>query len=675
MTVAQQSSSRRGWSLSRSRARRYLCAPLRYPAGLLCLAIIVALAWVPPAVAGEQLAVAAEWTVTKTVDTFDGACNSDCSLREAVHAANVNPGDDRILLPAGTYELTIDTYLLAEDYGSLDVGDDTGTTSIVGAGRDVTYVDAGTLRTKGLLGLPDRVFSVGFQASLELVGITVTGGYGLASGSGISGGGIMNSNGTLVLADSAVIGNVAGLNGGGIANHVGFVTLTNTILADNNTDPPEYSTNSSGGGLYNRDGTVVITDSTIIGNASDWGGGIANDDHLDSYNAEVTVVNSLIAENSAHRGGGIAHGMALNNDEPRMMTIIDSVISDNRAERGADSLGSNNAGGGIFNVRPNAILTVIRSTISTNTVRATHTVWPWDGSGGGIYNDSGQVDVTDSTIDGNVAVCDQGIPGDLCPGGRGGGIFTVTRWTGYVGNLSITNSTISGNTAALENRNPAPHLGGGAGGGLAHLCAGSVPSVTTVEATTITSNSADTGAGIDTAWDDLAGNVYACPGLSVQNSIVAGNSTVLTPLTEDCWGSFVSAGHNLFGATSGCSGSVGDILTEDPGLAVLADNGGATRTHALFPTSPAIDAGTTALGTDQRGVARPQGSGVDIGSYETENPGQSVPPGGVGSAGPPTMGGNGANRSTSCSLSRAWAIGLHVCSRQSGSSPLDGTQR
>ncbi|HEX8287280.1 MAG TPA: CSLREA domain-containing protein [Pyrinomonadaceae bacterium] len=42
------------------------------------------------------LANSATFTVTKIVDTNDGTCNTDCSLREAVAAANTAVTDDVI---------------------------------------------------------------------------------------------------------------------------------------------------------------------------------------------------------------------------------------------------------------------------------------------------------------------------------------------------------------------------------------------------------------------------------------------------------------------------------------------------------------------------------------------------------------------------------------------------
>lgn len=50
---------------------------------------------------------AATFTVTKTADTADGVCDADCSLREAIVAANALTGADTIAVPAGVYTLTI----------------------------------------------------------------------------------------------------------------------------------------------------------------------------------------------------------------------------------------------------------------------------------------------------------------------------------------------------------------------------------------------------------------------------------------------------------------------------------------------------------------------------------------------------------------------------------------
>ncbi|HUH98961.1 MAG TPA: choice-of-anchor Q domain-containing protein, partial [Anaerolineales bacterium] len=65
-------------------------------------------------------------------------------------------------------------------------------------------------------------------------------------------------------------------------------------------------------------------------------------------------------------------------------------------------------------------------------------------------------------------------------------------------------------------------------------------------------------------------------------------------------------------------GSCSALLSGDPQLGPLSDNGGPTQTFALLATSPAIDAGndTFCESTDQRGVARPQGAHCDIGAYE-----------------------------------------------------------
>lgn len=562
--------------------------------------------------------------VTKTEDTDDGACDADCSLREAVVAANTTPGDDTIELPAGVYQLTLDTYLAADHYGSLEVERETGTTSILGEGRDVTVIDATTLRTLGLNN-PDRVFTVGYHAGLELVGVTVTGGYTEnALSADRDGGGIWNGNGTLTVTDCLIEGNVAGVNGGGIANSYGTATISNTIIRDNNTDPPDYTTTGYGGGIYNT-GTMTIFDSTIELNASDYGGGIANEEWLEDYPATLDIENSVITNNTAKRGGGLANvflGTA---------TVTDSLFTGNHATRNWDvGLNTYNRGGGILNWA--ADLTIIRSTITGNEARATHAIHPASGGGGGIANDLGDLTVIDSTVSGNEAICDQKLPGDpdLC--GRGGGIVNAG---GYA---TIVNSTISGNTTALLNSDHSPYLGGGGGGGFAHMPQLSGITiycpVTVLDSVTITDNTGAHGGGINTRWETRVELLYyveewwvginanghpilECLDLYVRNTIVAENTATFTIGTEDCWGGYTSADHNLVGDATGCpADGPGDVTTLDARLGPLADNGGATLTHLPLKGSPAIDAGDTSLTVDQRGVARPVGPADDIGAAE-----------------------------------------------------------
>lgn len=100
-------------------------------------------------------------------------------------------------------------------------------------------------------------------------------------------------------------------------------------------------------------------------------------------------------------------------------------------------------------------------------------------------------------------------------------------------------------------------------------------------------------------------------------------------LGTDCKGTFVSAGYNLVGNSSGSTGlgGAGDQLNVNPLIAPLQDNGGPAFTHALLPGSPAIDKGLSlSFVTDQRGGPRtvsfpdlpnaPGGNGSDIGAVE-----------------------------------------------------------
>uniref|UniRef100_UPI0031409FD0 choice-of-anchor Q domain-containing protein n=1 Tax=uncultured Nitrospira sp. TaxID=157176 RepID=UPI0031409FD0 len=113
----------------------------------------------------------------------------------------------------------------------------------------------------------------------------------------------------------------------------------------------------------------------------------------------------------------------------------------------------------------------------------------------------------------------------------------------------------------------------------------------------------------------------------MKNSIIAGNHGGIGP--NDCVGELSGdSKYNLIGDTNECtipSFVSTYLLNVDPLLSSLGNNGGPTQTHFPSVNSPAREAGyqfplPAADGCenrDQRGVPRPQGSGVcDMGAYE-----------------------------------------------------------
>ena len=106
-------------------------------------------------------AQAETFVVTQPGDPAPGACNSRCSLREAVDAANLNIGDDRVKLRATTYRLTREgTDEDANATGDLDV---LGSLEIFGRGAGRTTIDGDwdgqgdlLIQTPGLVDLTVR---------------------------------------------------------------------------------------------------------------------------------------------------------------------------------------------------------------------------------------------------------------------------------------------------------------------------------------------------------------------------------------------------------------------------------------------------------------------------------------------------------------------------------------
>jgi|GEM_PF-5012812 len=106
-------------------------------------------------------------------------------------------------------------------------------------------------------------------------------------------------------------------------------------------------------------------------------------------------------------------------------------------------------------------------------------------------------------------------------------------------------------------------------------------------------------------------------GISVSNSIIAGNRGAMSCRAEESMGGAASVSFfNTIGETEGgCSFPI----SGDPQLQPLARNAGLvdTMTHMPRIGSPAIDANDcSATGVDQRGVIRPQGAACDLGAVE-----------------------------------------------------------
>jgi CSLREA domain-containing protein len=264
---------------------------------------------------------AAVFTVTKTADTADGACGSDCSLREAVLAANSEDGPDVILVGAGIYTLTRGGG--GEDLGAtgdLDLRDDV---ALVGAAAASTIVDGGRL---------DRVFDVLAGVHAEIQGLTIR--NGLVAGPG---GGLRNA-GSLTFSRGVISGNsattLAGFGGGIWSSGSNSELFLSASAVMGNTA-------GGGGGGLAVGGPAWVSNTTVASNSAvDFGGGIYAYANTDALLSELTVT----ANTSGKKGGGIfAEGspfIGVNHPELR-----DTIVAANTATSQRDCSGAVSSGG------------------------------------------------------------------------------------------------------------------------------------------------------------------------------------------------------------------------------------------------------------------------------------------------------------------------------------------
>lgn len=260
----------------------------------------------------------ADYIVTKTADTNDGACDADCSLREAILASNTSSSADTIVFDRKVFGIP-QTIVLN---GSEIVIQNSNPVTIYGPGSHLLTVSGNNA---------SRIITVDRGSSANIYGMTFTAGNGVGSqnsgragalynvggyflisdcvitgNSAATGGGLNNASstsptpavpGTMVILNSIVSNNTSTSSGGGLQNF-----STSTLIVENSLFTNNQSGGSTGGGAMQANGIVRLTNTTISGNRSPGGTGGG----IQSNGGDQVLTNVTITDNrSATNGGGI----------------------------------------------------------------------------------------------------------------------------------------------------------------------------------------------------------------------------------------------------------------------------------------------------------------------------------------------------------------------------------
>lgn len=359
---------------------------------------------------------------------------------------------------------------------------------------------------------------------------------------------------TVAANDCTLRGAVTAAN---TAGGVDIIDFDGTVFAT-----PQVISLTLGELVVTSTGTLTIT-GTGAQNLTVSGSGLSR--VFANFGSDTTISGLTITMGNGTGATQTGFGGGIYNEET--LTLDAVVITGNTSAAAAN-------GGGIYNNGQSTpgVMTISASTIDTNTGIA---------GGGGILNFLGTINITNSTISGNMVTT---------ASGGGGGIVNI-------GTLTANSITVASNDAVSS-----------PGGGVVN--GGTFNSQNSIYA--------DNTAGSD---PDFSGTLTSLD----HNLIEDPTGTTITPLFEPgprLNSRFDSKTPRL---------AANDITGVDPMLSPLADFGGPTRTHGLFGGSPAIDQGNSgALTTDQRGLSRPVdmagipnapgGNAADIGAFESPVP-------------------------------------------------------
>ena len=424
---------------------------------------------------------------------------------------------------------------------------------------------------------------------------------GAGAGGSASGGAILNSDGAVYLLNSTFVtnstaGGLAGASipttptngtslGGAVASLNGVLVISNTVFFNNlalGRNSPLGAQNIASGGAIYMDGVYAqLTDSLLVSNS------VVSEASSGVFSAPVF-------------GGGMTlqSGTAI-------LTRMKFITNSARGRSFPTYRGAKAVGGAIYNL---GTLVLSNSTIASNLAQASRTQSDaaQNGQGGGVFNE-GVAILIGSTFNRNLARGGALSSASTLGGGtngEGGAIYNS-------GTLMVTNSTLTLNKA--QGGDTSGPYAGDAYGGAIYNANGTVFLMNT----TIASNSVIPG--IRSFGGSTGGSAQGANIANTNGSFTLRNSLLAYPNTNaNAWGTIIDGGFNISSDASPGFSNGSSFNSIDPKLGPLTNNGGPTFTMALLPGSPARDSGTAsgAPATDQRGVARPYGAGVDMGAFE-----------------------------------------------------------
>ncbi|HQU83394.1 MAG TPA: CSLREA domain-containing protein, partial [Pyrinomonadaceae bacterium] len=234
---------------------------------------------------------AATITVNTTVD--ENGTGANCSLREAINAANTDAAFGGCTAGAGA-----DTINFSALFNTAQTIQSTVAQLFINTPITINGPGANLLTLQNVIpaGANSRVFQVQSTGTLNLSGVTVTGGN---TTSGNGGAGILVS-GVANLTNVHITGNAADGYGGGIIFDGPGTTnsITNCTISNNTSNG---SVNGGGGAGIDNSANLTIVNSTISGNVKNSaiqnGGGIFN------FSGNLSITSSTITDNGAIGAG------------------------------------------------------------------------------------------------------------------------------------------------------------------------------------------------------------------------------------------------------------------------------------------------------------------------------------------------------------------------------------